>query len=186
MFAVALNLKHINLYVAPVFFVYLLRTHCFGVTPVRPKTHEPHFGNMEALPTMPIQHHGWSWKRFWMLGCSVIVVFGASFGPFIQQMPQVFSRLFPFQRGLCHAYWAPNVWALYNILDKILTKLLKVSTGSANMTSGLVGEQAMHLVLPPVTPKVTALCTIALWMPGLVILWRFAVPVECGMMPSST
>ena len=28
LFAVALNLKHINLYVAPVFFVHLLRQHC--------------------------------------------------------------------------------------------------------------------------------------------------------------
>ena len=72
-----------------------------------------------------------------------------------EQMDQVLRRLFPFGRGLCHAYWAPNVWALYNIVDKVLGHLLRklgfhVELQEASMTGGLVGDSKLHVVLPQV------------------------------------
>ena len=104
-FAVLLNLKHIYLYCAPVYFIYLLRHFCLA-----PET---------SLWT--------SLLRLISLAVTVISVFAASFGPFIYKgrLINVLQRLFPFKRGLCHAYWAPNAWALYNSADKVLSVIGK-------------------------------------------------------------
>ena len=76
---------------------------------------------------------------------------------------KVLSRLFPFKRGLVHAYWAPNAWAVYAGIDKILTilfkytgKLKNIKTGS--MTGGLVQEE-VFTILPTPTPLVTFIIT---------------------------
>ncbi|XP_060830328.1 probable dolichyl pyrophosphate Glc1Man9GlcNAc2 alpha-1,3-glucosyltransferase isoform X3 [Bombus pascuorum] len=87
---------------------------------------------------------------------------------------QIISRLFPFKRGLVHAYWAANAWALYIGIDKIASLILKQLgwlkvTRSAVMTGGLVQEQSF-LVLPTPTPIVTFLLTIFTMMPALYCL----------------
>nr|OQO30010.1 Dolichyl pyrophosphate Glc1Man9GlcNAc2 alpha-1,3-glucosyltransferase [Rachicladosporium sp. CCFEE 5018] len=100
MFAVLLCFKHIYLYLAPAYFAFLLRTYCLGPRSV----FDIKFANCIKL------------------GVSIAAVFALAFGPFVywEQMPQVLARLFPFSRGLCHAYWAPNVWAIYSFSDRIL------------------------------------------------------------------
>lgn len=100
LFAALLCFKHIYLYLAPAYFVYLLRAYCLGPNSI----FDIRFGNIVKL------------------GVSVITIFGIAFGPFVKmgQMQQVVARLFPFSRGLCHAYWAPNVWAMYSFTDRLL------------------------------------------------------------------
>lgn len=89
---------------------------------------------------------------------------------------QVLSRLFPFARGLCHAYWAPNAWALYSFADKLLaaaaTKAgLIQPSASANMAGGIVGVSS-YVVLPNVGAGLTALCVLVAMLPCLVALWK--------------
>jgi len=164
LFAVLVNMKHLYLSLAPAYFVYLLRHHCISPHPRCWRT-----GSNVSSVMM----------RFATLGVVVLSVFGVSLVPFyvaggLPCLKQIFQRLFPFGRGLCHAYWAPNVWVAYNLVDKALLKVLGtrgnnvVSQGS--MTGGLVGDQ-LHVWLPTVTPGLTILLSLLAMAPALVMVW---------------
>lgn len=100
LFAALLCLKHIYLYLAPAYVVYLLRVYCLSQRSI----FRVRFYNCLKLAT------------------GLSVVFGAAFAPFVYlgQTDRLLSRLFPFSRGLCHAYWAPNIWAMYSFTDRAL------------------------------------------------------------------
>lgn len=155
-FAVLLCLKHIYLYLSLAYFVYLLRAYCFD-----PKSiFRPRFGNA------------------FKLGVSVLSVFGLAFGPFAlwNQLLQLKERLFPFSRGLCHAYWAPNIWAMYSFVDRVLIPFapslgLPVNHDALNsVTRGLVGDTSFA-ILPEVTKEQTFILTFLFQLLPLIKLW---------------
>lgn len=158
-FASLLCFKHIYLYLAPAYFVYLLRSHC-----------------LRRIRSFP---YFWpNWISSIALALGVIAPFAAAFGPFAiwHQIPQVLSRLFPFSRGLNHAYWAPNIWALYSFADRVLLQLspyLKLPVNQsavASVTRGLIGD-SNFAVLPEITPRATFLLTLLSQIPSLVDLF---------------
>ncbi|KAK4502392.1 hypothetical protein PRZ48_005817 [Zasmidium cellare] len=155
-FAALLCLKHIYLYLAPAYFVYLLRAYCLGPRSIF---------DIKLFNCIK-------------LGSGIVAVFGLAFGPFayLEQIPQVFSRLFPFSRGLCHAYWAPNIWAMYSFTDRVLIYLapylkLPVDREAVNsVTRGLVGDTSFA-VLPNIPPRMTFILTLAAQIPALIKLF---------------
>lgn len=156
LFAVLLCFKHIYLYLAPAYFVYLLRAYCLSQQNVlRPRL-------LNCLK----------------LGISITAVFGVCFGPFAAwgQLDQLKSRLFPFSRGLCHAYWAPNVWAVYSFIDRVLIVAapylrLNVDSEALNsVTRGLVGDTSFA-VLPNINPAQCFGLTLAFQIIALTRLW---------------
>ncbi|CAO3664228.1 unnamed protein product [Umbelopsis vinacea] len=120
-----------------------------------------------------------SFENYIKLGATVVTVFAISLGPFVYmgQIPQLLSRLFPFTRGLCHAFWAPNFWALYAGTDRVLIIVGKKLGWSLNqdalgsMTRGFVGD-TKFAVLPQVDAIHTLIITVIAQIIPLQVLWR--------------
>ncbi len=156
LFAALLCFKHIYLYLAPAYFVYLLRAFCLD-----PKSiFRPRFQNIIRL------------------GSSVIGIICLAFAPFAywHQLDQLKSRLFPFSRGLCHAYWAPNIWAVYSFVDRVLIAIaprlgLAVKQDALqSVTRGLIGDTSFA-VLPGITKEYCFGLTVAFQLIALTKLW---------------
>ena len=156
-FAILVCFKHLFAIAGPIYFVYILRHYCRG---------------SHAM------------ARFCIMAGSVIGIVTLAFGPFAYhgQISQILKRLFPFGRGLCHAYWAPNAWALYNAADKFAAVVLRkifgvpVEKPKAGLTGGLVGDFTPYSVFSQITPIVSALLVLGSMLPCLVQAWRRPSP----------
>uniref|UniRef100_A0A7S1AES7 Alpha-1,3-glucosyltransferase n=1 Tax=Noctiluca scintillans TaxID=2966 RepID=A0A7S1AES7_NOCSC len=159
LFCILLNMKQIFLYVAPVYFVYLLRDHCG-------------FFVERKFPFVQLRI-----RKLVCLGAVVIATFAAAWTPLLLtgQVMQTVSRLFPFGRGLTHAYWAPNVWALYNTADRGLAKFGFGAQNGHSSTGGFA-EVYESSVLWTIPPKATLALVVAGYLPLLVLIWRRTSP----------
>ncbi|VDN93229.1 unnamed protein product [Brugia pahangi] len=149
-YCILLNMKHIYLYYAPAYAMYYFVNYLFTSR----KTFIANAAKLTAVLILP---------------------FALSFGPFIYLcgpgvLQQLWRQLFPFKRGLTHAYWAPNLWAFYNFADWFIYQMLKLikrlpaNVHSPAYTSGLV-QEFDHSILPSVSPFGTLLVTSTLLLP---------------------
>lgn len=158
-FSIASCMKHIFGYMAIAFVVFYLQFYVFYKNP---NTKRDYRINIVLCLIK--------------LGIAVIGIILLSFSPFIficikeknlNQLIQIKNRLFPFQRGLLHTYWAPNFWALYSFMDKILFYLKKskinLNDNKRKNTSALGITQVTEFdVLPNISSLVSNLCLIVL------------------------
>lgn len=126
-FSILLNFKHIFLYFAPAYFIYILKNYVLKENP---------------------------FSRFVKVGVITILPIFLSFLPFIiigftkkednevfnfSQIKQIFSRMFPVERGLVHSYWAPNFYPIYLVLDKLLTKIFFSQSMNDSLNKSTLG-----------------------------------------------
>ncbi|RKP18934.1 ALG6, ALG8 glycosyltransferase [Rozella allomycis CSF55] len=151
-YLILVNLKHIFLYLAPAYGILYLRAYV----------------RIPSISSISFIFKSFSFYKLLFLTLSI---FGVSLGPFAYHglLSKVLERLFPFGRGITHAYWAPNFWALYLTVDRAFGFYYNVQTSS--VTRGLVGDVKMNL-LPEISPFVTFLLTLLFQMPTLHGLWK--------------
>ncbi|KAL7532928.1 hypothetical protein ACHAXR_004930 [Thalassiosira sp. AJA248-18] len=157
-FAALLAMKHLYLTLAPLYFFYLLRRHCFIVE----------MNNNQTCVKF-------SWSRLLVLAVVTLVCFLGPFVPFliqsdpVGQMQQIMKRLFPFGRGLVHDYWAANLWALYLFMSRVVTFIFR----KAPIPASIRGLMESIIPFPEPQPSFVAIfLLIGLWPGGIDMAWK--------------
>ena len=161
-FCILILLKHLFLPLVPIFAIYLLKLYCKF--------------------TIESNHIHINIQKFLTLISIALLHLVFAFGPFVlqsnpsQQISAIFARLFPFQRGLTHAYWAPNVWAIYSFIDYLGNYSYRKFNGldytSPGYVSGLVGNYSFTW-LPNISPLTSLILVIIAILPALIRIYRF-------------
>ena len=175
-YCILLTLKHLYLLLGPAFLIEMLSKYCFCFNK-----------RSGRWPTF-----SFSASRFLLLGLATLTTVAIPFIPVVYTGPdsqftawdnlmQIKSRLFPFGRGLTHAYWAPNLWALYSLADRVLLKanVFRSRQVLGGGTSGLISDK-QHSVLPNISANVCVLLILVAIFPVLKKLW--AAPSKCFAM----
>ena len=157
-YIIALCMKHIFIYMAPAYLIYYLK-----------------FLVLSNLKNKPMK----VFKDILLIVITMVSIILLTFSPFlyvcykeksINQLIHIKDRLFPFQRGLLHSYWAPNFWALYSFADKILFflknknseyKKRNISALGATSPNGVTQETGFD-ILPDITSNFSNLIVISL------------------------
>lgn len=156
-FTVAVNFKHTLLPAAPPIGIYI-------------------------LSRLYIKAHNRAWRSWFLEAFGILVsiasVLAMTWFPLYRAggsaaLRVCFSRLFPFGRGLLHAYWAPNFWALYAFVDRLGAVLgCSLRQPDASVSSGLIGTCKPFVCLPNVTPGICVFLVLASVCPALLYYAR--------------
>lgn len=176
-YAFLLGMKHLYLLLGPLYFVYLLRHCCFVATCTPAITNDKNKIKTHANAMVP----SFSLRRFLALavvtGTTLVlpyvpILLATESGHRLDQLLQIFRRLFPYQRGLVHSYWAANVWAVYLFADKCI----RIVVGRI----GLAAVSASMMHLPDVPPSVCSVLLLIALLPAMIHAWKAATNILRG------
>lgn len=150
-FAVTVNLKHTLFPLALPLVIYVLAYHYHCLS--QPQTQPHNNDNQRSAIT----------NAALSIVCTAFATTLALVGPWVPffitgglpLLMQMKQRLFPFDRGLFHANWAPNLWAFYAVCDKVASRLgCRLRVPDVSITSGHIGSVRPFTCLPNPTPSI--------------------------------